>query len=734
MDDCSPHYDEILELVGYRRNRLKTLAVWIAMALSGFTLAFLFYWRRDYWVALTHTKVNVSQAEVILLRSASFGTDISDVYVQSLLTNRTHLYKYLEDDHASETSPLFSVKDHNSVKFFFYRNLKYIWYSDKNIFSPIRYCITIVAFCQILSPFYIFQIFSVMLWMSSEYYFYASVILILSATSVILSTLSCRKNERQLRDKVKMAETVFVLRGVESKPIEIPSVNLVPGDVVCIPPFGCELVADMLLISGSCTVNEANLNGESVPQMKSAITELATPTTDEDRKIDIRRLARHVLFSGTRVLQARESFEGSLVKAVVLRTGFLTVKGDLVRAILHPKPLDVDFNIDSFRFLSIMAVIAIAGFIYTCIVLQHYNLGVGAMIRKSLDIFTIVVPPALPSVMTTGLYLAQLRLRKLNIFCINPSAINIAGTLNTIVFDKTGTLTEEYMSVKGVWKGGPCLESHALSRVDQIANQPGPLSAVLAACHSLTVDPSTCEIVGDPLDRIIFTSTNWALQERDLEKVGTRFTSPIQAVICNSRIDSSSPWQQLGILRHFPFSSTAQRQSVVVETVGKKGEIAVLTKGAPEAIAKHCKPHTLPQDFDEKLAYFSKQVRLITSAFIHLLLDKLANLDFHEYSRFQGHRVLALAWKSISSAMLNDNSDEKVSAWTTVYQFQRRDYFECDLHFLGLVVLDNPVKSESEPTIRELLNANFRVIMATGVPAGYTSSICKFINSVNLHF
>lgn len=112
-----------------------------------------------------------------------------------------------------------------------------------------------------------------------------------------------------------------------------------------------------------------SLIGESVPQAKSPITELPVPVTDEDRKIDIRRLARHVLFSGTRVLQAREASDGHLVKAVVLRTGFLTVKGDLVRAILHPKPLDIDFNMDSFRFLAIMAVIAFAGFIYTWIVL-----------------------------------------------------------------------------------------------------------------------------------------------------------------------------------------------------------------------------------------------------------------------------------------------------------------------------------------------------------------------------
>lgn len=65
------------------------------------------------------------------------------------------------------------------------------------------------------------------------------------------------------------------------------------------------------------------------------------------------------------------------------------------------------------------------------------------------------------------------------------------------------------MSVKGVWKSGSFYGPPELYKMDQIADLPGPLSAVLAACHSLTFDPSTCEIVGDPLDRAIFISTNW---------------------------------------------------------------------------------------------------------------------------------------------------------------------------------------------------------------------------------
>lgn len=141
-----------------------------------------------------------------------------------------------------------------------------------------------------------------------------------------------------------------------------------------------------------------NALGESIPLAKSPITELPTPVTDEDRRIDIRRLARHVLFSGTRVLQARPTHLEPYVKAVVLRTGFLTVKGDLVRAILHPRPLDTDFTLDSFRFLSIMAVIAVAGSVYIWIILVRTDICLYSSVawwsstnREAADLLTLVI-------------------------------------------------------------------------------------------------------------------------------------------------------------------------------------------------------------------------------------------------------------------------------------------------------------------------------------------------------
>ena len=55
---------------------------------------------------------------------------------------------------------------------------------------------------------------------------------------------------------------------------------------------------------------------------------------------------------------------------------------------------------------------------------------------RTLDIVTIVVPPALPAAMTVGTYYAQSRLKKKAIFCISPPRINVSGKIKLVCFDK----------------------------------------------------------------------------------------------------------------------------------------------------------------------------------------------------------------------------------------------------------------------------------------------------------
>jgi cation-transporting ATPase 13A2 len=64
-----------------------------------------------------------------------------------------------------------------------------------------------------------------------------------------------------------------------------------------------------------------------------------------------------------------------------------------------------------------------------------------------LDLFTTVIPPALPIAMSAGASFAVLRLRNAQIFCVVPKVINICGRVNLFCFDKTGTLTQDHLDV-----------------------------------------------------------------------------------------------------------------------------------------------------------------------------------------------------------------------------------------------------------------------------------------------
>lgn len=102
------------------------------------------------------------------------------------------------------------------------------------------------------------------------------------------------------------------------------------------------------------------ISGESVPVTK-------TPLPNSDSLLyNEKEHARHTLFCGTQVIQTRY-YGNENVYAVVVRTGFSTSKGSLVRSILYPPPVDFKFEQDSYKFVQLLAAIASIGFVYTVI-------------------------------------------------------------------------------------------------------------------------------------------------------------------------------------------------------------------------------------------------------------------------------------------------------------------------------------------------------------------------------
>lgn len=236
--------------------------------------------------------------------------------------------------------------------------------------------------------------------------------------------------------------------------------------------------------------------------------------------------ARHFLFCGTKIIRARrpqEDQDGDAVAlALVVRTGFNTTKGALVRSMLFPKPSGFSFYRDSFRYISVMGIIALIGFVASFINFVRLGLAWHLIVVRALDLITIVVPPALPATLTIGTNFALSRLKSKQIFCISPQRVNVGGKLDIMCFDKTGTLTEDGLDVLGVR-----VANRETNKFSDIVGDPeellskaanpkdgGSLRAALhtmATCHSLrSVDD---ELVGDPLDLKMFEFTRWSYDE-----------------------------------------------------------------------------------------------------------------------------------------------------------------------------------------------------------------------------
>ncbi|KAF9123796.1 hypothetical protein BGW39_008689 [Mortierella sp. 14UC] len=582
---------------------------------------------------------------------------------------------------------------------------------------------------EVLHPFYVFQVFSMILWFADDYYYYAACIFVISTVSVITELVETKKTMKRMRNMSRFTCNTKVFRSGRWR--YIGSEELVPGDVFEITDSDLTVFpCDAVLLTGDCIVNESMLTGESVPVSKIPVTDAALQHMDLSLANIPTEIARHFLFSGTKIVRARpgvakqpaaidaadEEFGTSPPMrglAMVVRIGFNTTKGTLIRSMLFPKPNDFQFYRDSFRFIGILAMIACFGFLISTVNFVRMGVPFKAMIVKALDLITIVVPPALPATMSIGTSFAIARLKRSNIFCISPTRVNIGGKINCMCFDKTGTLTEDGLDVLGV----QCADSETskfgemLSNVDEMHHAPATilersmsLLFAMTTCHS--VKSLNGELIGDPLDLKMFEFTQWTLEEGGL---GARTASVSESAVQNgssgnggivstvvrppggkqfnlddmiakhnnnsSQISESGEegaFLELGIIRCFEFVSSLRRMSVIVKRLHSPG-MDIFVKGAPEVMIDICIKDTLPLDYQERLAYYTHH----------------------------GYRVIACAYKSVPT--LNFIRAQRL----------KREQAEADLTFLGFIVFENKLKPTTAPIIATLGNARIRQVIVS---------------------
>ncbi|XP_067398911.1 probable cation-transporting ATPase 13A4 [Emydura macquarii macquarii] len=690
-----------MEIFGY-----KTQGCRKAMCIAGYILSFgvlrlVFYWKPAWNVWANCIPCGLQEADVTLLRT----TDEFQIYSQKKVTwiSVSALNKFRPDYPiiADENSIINKaiLKPDLKVRCIQVQKIQYIWNNPEKQFQKVgsledsHTCSDIHAkfgsgltgeeqdirrlICgpnaidvqvvpiwkllikEVLNPFYVFQLFSVCLWFAEDYKEYAIAIIIMSLLSISLTVYDLRMQSLKLHRLVKSHNNVKVTVCRKKEGFqELESCHLVPGDMLALTGGKALMPCDAILISGRCIVNEGMLTGESIP-----VTKTHLPQADDSRPwrtYCAEDYKRHVLFCGTEVIQTKGDGNGP-ARAVVLRTGFNTAKGDLVRSILYPKPMNFKLHRDALRFLMCLIVFAIIGMIYAVCVFALNGEETGEVVKKALDVITIAVPPALPAALTTGIIYTQRRLKKKGIFCISPQRINVCGQLNLICFDKTGTLTEDGLDLWGViaCEGNSFQKVHSLSW--------GPVCRAMVCCHSLIVLDG--KIQGDPLDLKMFEATNWEMENssEDLDENGELTTA---VIIKPGPKASNVPVEGIAILHQFPFSSALQRMSVIAQEIG--GEQQVFMKGAPEMVARFCRPETVPSSFACELQFYAAQ----------------------------GFRVIGLAYKILQAA--------RQAAGIT------REEVESDLTFLGLLIMENRLKAETKPVLEELSAARIRSVMVTG--------------------
>ena len=156
---------------------------------------------------------------------------------------------------------------------------------------------------------------------------------------------------------------------------------------------------DIVIVSGSCIVNEAMLTGESTPQLKEPIT-----SRKEDEVLNINLDKIHIVFSGTKVVQNAPSEEGTPglrapdggCVGFVLKTGFETSQGELVRTILFSTERVTANSAESLFFILFLLLFAIAASSHVWTEGIKKGRSRYQLLLDCILIMTSVIPPELP--------------------------------------------------------------------------------------------------------------------------------------------------------------------------------------------------------------------------------------------------------------------------------------------------------------------------------------------------
>lgn len=374
----------------------------------------------------------------------------------------------------------------------------------------------------------------------------AIIIMVVVLINAILGVYQESKAEKAIEALQKMSQAKSKVKR-DGKIIQVPSEELVKGDVIILEAGDAVPADGRLLFTASMKCEEAALTGESVPSDKSS--ETLTAGSNGDVSLGDRA---NMTYSGTVVVYGRG-------EAVITATAMNTEMGKIAQALENAMENETPLQ-KKLAQLSKFLTWAVLGISAIILVVNSIRMGISSSfsINGFIDIFMIAIslavaaiPEGLATVVTIVLSIGVTKMSKKNAIIRKLTAVETLGCTQTICSDKTGTLTQNKMTV-----------------IDSYSVDENKLATAMALCSDAYLN-DTFQAEGEPTEAALVNyAYKLGINKTDLEKTS------------QERVSEA------------PFDSSRKMMS----TIHKNGGAYIqYTKGAPDEILKCC-THILTAD------------------------------------------------------------------------------------------------------------------------------------------
>ncbi|MGI5917461.1 MAG: cation-translocating P-type ATPase [Anaerolineae bacterium] len=501
----------------------------------------------------------------------------------------------------------------------------------------------------------------------------AIIILIIVMLNALLGFTQEYRAERAMAALKQLAiPTVRVLR--DGATIEIPSVDLVPGDVILLEA-GMRVPADgRLLEAVNLRVEEAALTGESVP-----IEKIDDAIAEENASLGDRR---NMVFMGTTITYGRGT---ALVVDTGMETELGNIAGMLQTVTTEKTPLQGRLA-ELGKWLALGALVIVA-IVFGVGLLR--GIEASEMLLIAISLAVAAVPEGLPAVVTIALALGAQRMVRRRALVRRLPAVETLGSVTTICSDKTGTLTENRMTVTILDVAGESMTTDeflhsrhpVLLREEQPLESPGRDFALMLTAAALANDATLrasdrtegeYAAVGDPTEgALVIAAARTGLWKDDMERLLPRVA---EAPFTSER-------KRMTTVHRMPSEDECDHEPVCFIREAIESPLVAFAKGSVDALLGACDRvwnRGQIEPLDERW-----RSRILTAN------DRLAA---------DGMRVLGMAMRPMEA--VSEDADE--------------DELEREMIFVGLTGMIDPPREEARQAVDKCRAAGIRPVMITG--------------------